>query len=294
MKLKHLLVPVDFSEFSNKAAEYALFLAEQFCARITLLHVMVLFKTDVQEKEYLQSYEKVVKGIEKEHEKKLKEHCENGKKRGVTIDSILERGISEADAILDHSTKGDYDLIVMGTHGRTGIKRWMVGSVTEKVVHHSPLSVLTVHKDLKDMSIKNILIPDDFSGFSKKAVEQGESLAEDFGARCTFLYSVMQREHEMYYNISNEPILEANPHLEDTIKKNLMERSGMRENKADYVVLEGNPYKTIVKYANDHEMDMIVMASRGLGALAHLLMGSNAERVVRTATCPVLTVRKRD
>lgn len=294
MKFKHLLVPVDFSEFSNKASEYALFLAEQFCARITLLHAMVIFKADVDEKEHLESYEEVLKATEKEREKKLQEHCENGKKRGVEIDSILTRGISESDAILDHSTKGDYDLIVMGTHGRTGIKRWMAGSVTEKVVHHSPLPVITVHKDIKEFSLHNILIPDDFSDFSQQAVQQGKSLAEDFSARCTFLYSVMQREHEIYYNISSKPILEANPQLKATIKKNLVERSGMKEDQADYVVVEGKPYKRIVQYAEENEMDMIVMASRGLGALSHLLMGSNAERVVRTATCPVLTVRKSD
>jgi len=294
MKFKHLLVPVDFSEFSDKASEYALFLAKQFCARITLLHVMVIFKADVDEKEHLESYEEMLKATEEKREKKLQQHCENGKKRDVEIDSVLTRGISAADAILDHATKGDYDLIVMGTHGRTGIKRWMAGSATEKVVHHSPLPVLTVHKDIKRLSLQNILIPDDFSDYSQQAVRQGKTLAEDFGARCTFLYSVTQREHEIYYNISSNPILEANPQLENTIKKNLIERSGMNEDKADYVVMEGKPYKTIVQYAEENDMDMIVMATRGLGALAHMLMGSNAERVVRTATCPVLTVRKRD
>ncbi|MFO7890945.1 MAG: universal stress protein [bacterium] len=294
MKFKHILVPVDFSDFSDKAAEYALFLAEQFCARVTLLHVMILFKTDVKEKEHLESYEEFVQGIEEEYVKQLKENCENGKKRGVKVDSILKRGISEADAILDHSINGDYDLIVMGTHGRTGIKRWMAGSVTEKVVHHSPLPVVTVHKDIKKFSIQNILIPDDFSGFSKKAVEQGKSLAEDFKARCTFLHSVMQREHEMYYNISSKSILEANPQLGETIKDNLAERTGIKQDKADYVVLEGKPFKTIVQYAGENEIDLIVMATRGLGALAHMLMGSNAERVVRISPCPVLTVRKSD
>ncbi len=294
MKFKHLLVPVDFSEFSDKASEYALFLAEQFCARITLLHVVVIFKADVDDEEHLETYEEMLKATEKKREKKLQQHCENGKKRDVEIDSILTREISEADAILDHATKGDYDLIVMGTHGRTGIKRWMAGSVTEKVVHHSPLPVMTVHKDIRRLSLQNILIPDDFSDFSKLAVQRGRDLAEDFGARCTFLYSVTQREHEMYYNISSKPILEANPQLENAIRKNLVERSGMNEDEADYVVLEGKPYKQIVQYAEENDMDMIVMASRGLGAMAHLLMGSNAERVVRTATCPVLTVRKRD
>ncbi len=294
MDFKHILVPVDFSAFSNKATEYALFLAEHFGAQVTLLHVVVIFKTDIKEKEHLEFYEEIVRGIEEEHVKQLKDHCEGGNKRGIIVDSVLDRGISEADTILDHTTEGDYDLIVMGTQGRTGIKRWTTGSVTEKVVHHSPIPVVTVHRDIQDFSIKKILIPDDFSDFSKQTVEQGKSLARIFKARCTFLHSVMQREHEMYYNISSKPILEANPHLEDTIKENLKERTGMQKDEAGYAVLEGSPYKTIVQYAEEQNIDLIVMATRGLGALVHLLMGSNAERVVRTAPCPVLTVRKSD
>jgi len=292
MKFKHILVPVDFSEFSDKATEYALFLAEKFCARVTLLHVMVIFKTDIEEKEHLDSYKDLVQGIEQKHAEQLEYHCKNGKKREIQVDSILERGISEADTILDHIMDKEYDLIVMGTHGRTGIKRWMAGSVTEKVVHHSPIPVITVHKDIQDFSIKKILIPDDFSGFSKQAMERGKNLAAVFKAQCIFLHSVLQQEHELYYNISSDPLLEANPQLEETIKENLVQRSGIPKDKAEYVVMEGTPYKTIVHYAAENEVDLIVMSTRGLGALAHLLMGSNAERVVRIASCPVLTVRK--
>lgn len=292
MKFKHILVPVDFSEFSDKATEYALFLAEQFCARVTLLHVMVIFKADIKEKEHLDSYEKLILEIEKQHSEQLKHHCEGGEKRGIEINAVLKRGISEADTILDHIMNNGYDLVVMGTHGRTGIKRWMAGSVTEKVVHHSPIPVVTVHKDIQDFSLKRILIPDDFSDFSQQAIEQGKSLAGIFKAHCTFLHSVMQQEHELYYNISSVPLLEAYPQLEDTIKENLAQRAGLPKGKADYVVLEGTPYKTIIQYAAEREVDLIVMATRGSGALVHLLMGSNAERVVRTAPCPVLTVRK--
>ncbi|MEJ2628469.1 MAG: universal stress protein, partial [bacterium] len=128
MKFKHILVPVDFSEFSDKATEYALFLAEQFCARVTLLHVMVIFKADIKEKEQLDSYEKLILEIEKQPSEQLKHHCEGGEKRGIEINSVLIRGISEADTILDHIVNNGYDLVVMGTHGRTGIKRWMAGS----------------------------------------------------------------------------------------------------------------------------------------------------------------------
>jgi len=294
MKIKHILVPVDFSEFSTKAAEYALFLAEKFCARVTLFHAMVLFKTDIKEKEHLESYEEVIEKIEDKRFKKLQDHCKKGEKKGVEVDSVLERGISEADTILDHCSDGDYDLVVMGTHGRTGIKRWTTGSVAEKVVHHSPVPVITVHKDIKKFSIKNILIPDDFSDFSLQAIEQGKGLAEVFEAKCTFLHTVMQREHELYYNISSKPILETNPQLKDIIINNIIDRTGMKRDKAEYVVMEGTPYKIIVQYAEENNIDLIVMGTRGLGALMHALIGSNAERVVRTASCPVLTVRKSD
>ena len=74
------------------------------------------------------------------------------------MNTALIRGISTADSILDYISDKDFDLVVMGTHGRTGLKRWMLGSVAERVVGFSPIPVLTIHKDFNKRDITKILI----------------------------------------------------------------------------------------------------------------------------------------
>jgi len=134
MAFKKILVPVDFSDFSDKAVEYAIFIAEKFCAEMTLLHADILFEEDFDEKEQLQAYEKIIQKKENERTKKLESHCKTAETRGIRVNSALIRGVSTADSILDYISDKNFDLVVMGTHGRTGLKRWMLGSVTERVV----------------------------------------------------------------------------------------------------------------------------------------------------------------
>jgi len=292
MAFKKIVVPVDFSEFSDKAAEYAMFMAEKFCADITLLHAVILFEEDIDEKEQLQAYKKIIQKKEKERTKQLESHCKTAKSRGLRVKSALIRGVSTADSILDYISDNDFDLVVMGTHGRTGLKRWMLGSVSERIVGFSPIPVLTIHKDFKEPDIKKILIPIDFSDHSKIAIRRGIAIAEEFNAALEFLHVVEMQAHPEFYTISSDPILKANPELEHHITKNMIKLTGIPQEKATYSVKEGKVYKEIKIAAENGNIDLIVMATHGMSDLEHFLVGSNSERVVRIASCPVLTVRQ--
>jgi nucleotide-binding universal stress UspA family protein len=292
MSFKKILVPVDFSEFSDKAAEYALFIAEKYRAHITLLHVIALFQEDFDEEEQLKMYEKIIETKEKEREKKLASHKKTAKNRGIEVNSVLLRGISVASSILDYISDKDFDLVIMGTHGHTGFKSLLLGSVTEKVVRESPIPVLTIHKDYNKIEIKEILVPVDLSESSHITINRGKALAREFNATLEFLHVVEMEAHPEFYNISFEPILKENPTLADHITKNMIKATGIPKDKATYSVKEGKVYKEIKKYADNSQIDLIVMGSHGRGELEDFLLGSNSERVLRIATCPVLTVRQ--
>jgi nucleotide-binding universal stress UspA family protein len=294
MGFKKIVVPVDFSEFSDKAVEYAIFLAEKYCAELILLHSVVLFQEDFDEKEQLTAYEEIIKKKEKEIRKQLEYRCSNAEERGISIHSLLIRGFSEADSIIDYISDKDFDLVVMGTHGRTGLKKIILGSVAERVVRLSPIPVITLHKEFAKKELKRILVPVDFSDFSKVAVRRAIEVAREFDATLDFLHVVEMEAHPEYYTISFDPLLKANPELGKQITANLIKFTGIPEDKATYAVNEGKVYKAIKTYAETNGVDMIVMATQGMSEIEHFLVGSNSERVVRIASCPVLTIGQKE
>lgn len=292
MKVAKILVPVDFSEFSERAVAYALDLAEKYAAHITLVHAMVLHYEDIEETQQFEEYEKLLEIREERTQQQLRKHNQQADKQGISIDYKTLRGISAADALLEFINDSDYDLVIIGTHGRTGVKRWLYGSVTEKVVQHSTVPVLTIHSDWEKLSIEKILVPVDFSDYSKKAAEAAREFARQFNARLVFLHVIVQEVHPAYYATSYDSLFIIDPHLQARSIKNLKDFTGGEIKNAEYVTREGRAYKEIVEYAKESECDLILMATRGLTGLEHLLIGSNTERVVRLAHCPVLTLER--
>ena len=121
----------------------------------------------------------------------------------------------------------------------------------------------------------------------------GIALAKELKTKITFLHVVEQHTHPEFYSASFDSIFKINPQLKPHIKKNLMAFTKLTEKNAQFVVVEGTVQNQITNYAENHRIDLIVMATRGQGALDQLFLGSNAERVVRTASCPVLTVGRK-
>ncbi|OGU57342.1 MAG: hypothetical protein A2V66_03095 [Ignavibacteria bacterium RBG_13_36_8] len=291
IKIKRILVPIDFSEVSERVVKYALFLAKQYKAKLTLLHAVVLFQEDAEEEKHMHAMEGIINAKESKRRKKIDIHIATSRKKGIKINSVMLRGFSAADVILDHIYANKYDLIVMGTHGRSGFAKWVFGSVAEKIVRHSPVPVVSLHKEFRKDVVNKVLIPIDFSKFSKHAVNTGTEIAKKFKAELTFLHSVEQEAHPEFYASYYDSILRINPRLEEKIITNMIKFTRIKPGKANYVVLEGKAHRQIQEYAKKKGVNLIVMATRGMGMLDDLLIGSNAERVVKIAHCPVLTVR---
>lgn len=299
MKIKHILVPVDFSEYSDKAVEYALFLAETQGARVTLMHAIVLHQHDINEEAHLQEYEAIVKKKEQESYRQLRQQNKHAETRGITIESRIVRGVSAADCILEFVQKQTFDLLVIGSHGRTGFKKWIYGSVAEKVLRLSPVPVLTTHHSLKKFVLDKILVPIDFSDYSKESIHVARDLAKHYNSQLIFLHVVEQPLYPAFYATSSSPLFVIDPRLREDALKKLRDFTGVEDMKGsseystvniEHLVLEGTVYQEIVGFAEEKKVDLIVMATRGLTGMEHLLVGSNAERVVRLASSPVLTL----
>lgn len=143
------------------------------------------------------------------------------------------------------------------------------------------------------ITVKTILVPTDFSDCSEAAVKYGYALAEAFGA-AIHLLNVVQDPYAMPWTADAfaAPMGDMLTDWEAQAKRRLTET--VPTSSAAPTVLKtlvGSPYLSIVRYAEQHHVDLIVLGTHGRGPLGHMLLGSVAERVVRTAPCPVLTVR---
>ena len=294
MEFKKILVPVDFSDCSNKALEYAILFGEKYGAALTLFHVVALFQEDVGETERMQELEKIVKRQEEKIREQMSGSKEKVTARGVSVNTVIQRGINPADTILEFLDEQDFDLVIMGTHGRTGLKHVLQGSVAEKVVRLSPVPVLTIHREVQKYDFDDIVVPIDFSAHSLKAVEYATDLAQTFNSRLYFLHVIEQEIHPSFYAAGVTSIFEIDHDLKERVVQNMQEfvEDFLDESMTtEYVVREGKAHREIVEFAKEKGMDLIVIATHGLSGLEYLLLGSTTEKVVRWATCPVFTVK---
>ncbi len=290
MKPKKILVPIDFSAFSEATTRHALEWAKKYGAKVTLFHVIVMYEADVNEEVHLHQLELLIKSREDEAISKMEEHSNRTNNHDIPVNSVFRRNVSAANAILEYLEEEPHDLVIMNTHGKSGLKSLIYGSVTEKVVRLSPVPVLTFHTPPETLNIKRILAPVDFSENSRKGVEMARTLAREHGAEIDYLHTIEQQLHPSFQVIGIESIFILNPELKQITRDKLEEFCPADGLPAQYHIIEGPSAPTIVDFASDHHTDLIVMATHGYTGLDHLLIGSTTERVVRMAGCPVLTV----
>lgn len=297
MELNKILVPVDFSENSTRAVEWALLLAEYFEADITMIHVILFYQEDVGESERMETFEKLVREKEKRIQQQLNKQSREVSKRDINIQSVVLRGISPADTLMEFISEMNFDLVVMGTHGKTGIRHFVQGSVAEKIVRNAPIPVLTVHRSVEKNAINRILVPIDFSAYSTRSLEWASAIAEKYQAKLVILHVIEREVYPSFYTPDVETSTSADQNLGELARNHLEEF--VRELVDDslieqYVVKEGPAHKEIVDFVKENDMDLLVIATHGLTGLEYLLLGSTAEKVIRWATCPVLTVKRSD
>ncbi len=293
--LKKILVPRDFSDCSEDAVHYALDLARRLKAEIHLVFVEVLYADAYAPTLTQKATDEVLK------ERLLQGVCDDDSTAQVETVCAVRRDIAAAPAIVNYAEENDIDVIVMGTHGRRGLRRWVMGSAAEEVVRTAPCPVLVTRcaetRVAEAEGQNTILVPIDFSRHSRYALRHAKELAGFFHARLDVLHVVEEQLHPTFYNTGIFSIYDMVPDIElramEELKTFFKEAEGP-EAEAEFHIVHGNAAHEIVDYAKEQEPVMVVMATHGLKGIEHFLLGSVAEKVVRFAPSPVFTVKAFD
>ncbi|QSG06328.1 universal stress protein [Halapricum desulfuricans] len=278
-----ILVPVDGSACSQVAVQYATELATRYGASVHALCV-----ADSRTLENAPHRDQ----IEHECAEIAADACKHIAASPVSAERAVRTGVPHR-AILRYATERGIDLVVMGSHGRTGVDRYLLGSVTERVVRLSDVPVLTV-KAADDGGITypytDILVPTDGSACAEAAIDPAVDIARAYDARLHAL-SVVETV-SMGVDIGSAEVFDA---LEASARS-AVETVETRAEQAsvpaiETAVLHGTPYRGIRSYVEDHDVGLVAMGTHGRTGVGRYLLGSVTERTVRTSPVPVLTVR---
>ncbi|MBD3225523.1 MAG: hypothetical protein GF313_12410 [Caldithrix sp.] len=296
MNLKKILMPTDFSKPANHALSQAVALALKYDAELIVLHARVMYEDDPANlTAKIEALKDEERKIEEDLLQKLRNCTEHHKQLNVKHEIV--RGYSSPSAILSYLNNNPFDLVVIGTHGRTGLGHFLIGSVTEKVVRYSPSPVLTIAPEstITDQ-FKRILVPFDFSEHAKMAYQSALNIADNNQAQITLLYVLNRESHPEFYSWGMSDVFETIPDIEQKARAQL-EKVIQEIPNPDGVaiqteVTEGVPHKGIKEYADEHELDLLIIATHGRVGLDRFLLGSTTEKVIRSVPLPILTLKQ--
>ena len=293
MEIKLVLCPIDFSDFSVKAFRYALSLAEHYQAKLVAQHVVEIWRyPSAGFAAYVDLYDEFCQSMREKAKMRLQEFVKNHTHNGIQSELLVDQGMAP-DSILSFAQTQKADLIVMGTHGRRGYDRLMLGSVTDRVMRRAPCPVLAISKLFQDSILtakeqthshflSRVLFCADFSKNSERALDYAISATEEYGSELTLLHVL---EEAPIPAKTEEAITVATKQLEKLIP--LERRAPLKIKTA---VRVGKPYQQIIELALDAQIDMVTMGVHGYGALDPAVFGSTTYRVIQLGPCPVLVV----
>jgi nucleotide-binding universal stress UspA family protein len=295
-----ILCPVDFSDFSRRTLDYAVTLARWYGASVTALHVR---PPVVPTSAALAPYAPVepvplTPGDLEAVRRQIAALIPAAAHAQLVIDPQAVEG-DPAHEILAEAAAAD--LIVMGTHGRSGFERLVLGSVAETVLRKAPCSLLTIPfaavqaAETVPVLFRRIVAAVDFSEVSMRALNEAAGLAAEADAHLTALHVIEVPEHLALWIDRVDGIGHvrawaeaAARHMRAAIGPQTREYA-----RVDQRVETGKAYREILRVADEQRADLIVIGAHGHGVIERLFVGSTAQHVVRRAPCPVLVVRQR-
>jgi len=280
-RLKNILFATDFSEPSMKAFPFVASLAKKFGSTVFACHIITptsMVSAAPQAAPYL--YEAECNAATKE----LDNILHSSQLEGIKAKALLPSGML-GDALVEEIRQNDIDLVVTGTHGRTGLRRLLLGSAVEEICRMATCPVLTVGPDHPAARIKfdNILVPTDLSEESMRSLPFVVRLAGEYGATVTVL-------HVLPEETASNPDTKK---LSEPIFKNMVRMFEPRllPLKAQFVIESGDTVETILKVARDKKADMIAMGIRSAFLPGLHVRTSVAYRLMAASQCPVVSCR---
>ncbi|HET6613646.1 MAG TPA: universal stress protein [Kofleriaceae bacterium] len=303
--MKLIVVATDFSPQAELAMWQAADLARATGARLLLLHIVTMPELALGLEATLAD-----SGLEKESlisaqlasaREQLAGLETAVRERGIQVTSEVRDGFADT-AIGDCATALGADLVVIGTHGRTGLKRFLLGSVAERVVRLSTESVLVARAPAGPESARHgfarILVPTDFSDLAEAALTMSLSVATA-KARIDIVHAWQIPASVTAYapaRVVDAAFGGLREQLIADIEKRgkcLVSRFSRPEKSVRFFALEGSPAAAILAHLGDRRYDLVVMGAHGRRRMKRLIVGSVVERVIRHAPCSVLAVHRR-
>jgi len=299
---RKLLVPLDSSKLAEAVLPYAEELASRLKAEITLLqvlpvsyHVYAALDTTTQVPYTLKEMEPLKKSAQDYLDKTSKRITD----KGIATNKKVIISNATADEIVGYVDKERIDLIIMASHGRTGIGRWVMGSVTDKVVRASkqPIVIIRVkdgHPDVREKTLLNkILVPLDGSKGSEIVLPYIEELASKLQAEVTILH-VLVPDYVQGETANYKYLEELRKSSRDYIEKvsTRLKEKGLNSKSELREVITDHEAEAIIKYADEIEVDLVAMATHGRSGISRWAFGSVASKVLHEGNTPILMVRE--
>lgn len=297
-----VLFPTDFSACARQAFGHAVSLASHFGAELHVLHALAppwqgfydpMMFVPPSETAYAEARAVVTT--------RLAELAASPLTAGLAVKTAVCEDFPPAPGILDYAARQGIDLVVIGTHGRRGPARLLLGSVAEEVTRHARCPVMTVRERPAELGASHLLprlvvVPFDFSAQSRLALADGAEIARRFAAHLLVLHVVEERPAGEEAAAARSPRAELGE-LEQVVAARRRRLEALRAALApglpgEVEVRVGRPATEILAVASRPQVDLLVMATHGLSGVRRLLFGSTAEEVLRLAAPPVLLVKR--
>lgn len=299
VEFRNVLCPIDLSEASSRPLAYAAAFARWYEARLTVLHVVPTFDPMQVRSGALGDPVRILSPMTRDEILGELRRAVDAAGAGTLDIALATDAGGAAETIVDHAARMSADLLVMGTRGRGGFERLLLGSVTEKVLHTAPCPILTVPPHAvptmpEELVFRRILCPMDFSPSALQAFGFAVDLARQANGSVTVLHVIEwlvaeePRAHA-HFNVSDyRQHLAADAHAR---LQALLADEAQTWCETEALVVIGRAHREVLAIAAARQTDLIVMGAQGRGSVGLALFGSTTQHVVRAATCPVMTVR---
>jgi nucleotide-binding universal stress UspA family protein len=301
---KKMLIPLDGSELAEIVLSYATELAGRLDLEASLLHVCEPSSSDLQ----FMCTAYIERVAEKVREGSREVQSLTGVSSGIKAIETTSKVVTghPAEEIIKCAKNDNVDFILMATHGRSGVLRWVMGSVADKVLRASPVPVWLVRANIPEEIIREewhnrtMLVPLDGSELAEEVLPHVESLAIQRGVEKIKI--ILLRVTEDPFVTADYPYKDFEEHVKRTKEhfkqgavtylEGVQQRLTQSGLKADFEVLQGDPADEIIKYAHDNLPNLVVMTTHGRSGIRRWEYGSVADKILHGVSSPIFLVRQ--
>lgn len=294
MKLTRILVGIDFSEQASAALAQAEVLAKSHSAELVLVHAMGITEGGLYVYDVSGRHDEPWKRYVRQHmdgtRQELMVLADAARSGGIRVAHHLATGFAD-EALIDEAKARNADLVVVGTHGRTGLDRFLIGSVAERVTRLAPCHVLVARQATPPEPPRRVLVATDFSPAAERAVALALDVVARGGAVTLLHCWQLPNLGEEYAPdwMQQDTITDAERRGRQQV--DALGREGVE---LDFALTNAEPARGILARLGSERFDLVVVGSHGRRGLRRALLGSVAERIVRHAPVSVLVARERE